>query len=89
MWILILLHAIFASTYSFGKLGLDYAQPIIQHFLTQIPVKFTVLKEHMEDCYQTLKRAKAMRIARVIEVDVQTGRAFNIERIRVIDEQSL
>ncbi len=28
MWILILLHAIFASTYSFGKLGLDYAQPL-------------------------------------------------------------
>ena len=51
---------------------------IIQHFLTQMPVKFTVDTQ-----------PPYVLSGVVIEVDVQTGRAQNIERIRVIDEEPL
>ncbi len=51
---------------------------IIQHFLTQMPVKFTVDTQ-----------PPYVLSGVIIEVDVQTGRAQNIERIRVIDEEPL
>ena len=28
MWLLLFLHAIFASTYTFGKLAIEYIQPV-------------------------------------------------------------
>lgn len=48
---------------------------IIQHFLTQLPVKFTV------DTNPPFVLSGA-----VIEVDTSTGRAHSIERVRIIDE---
>lgn len=52
--------------------------PIIQHFLTQIPVKFTV------DANPPYVLSGA-----VIEVDAETGDAIGINRVRVIDENPL
>ncbi len=51
-------------------------ESIIQHFLTQLPVKFSV------DINAPFVMSGAW-----IEVDTQTGRAVHIERIRIIDEQ--
>ena len=50
--------------------------PIIQHFLTQMPVKFEV-----ED------QGPMVLYGAWIEADVQTGKAVRIERIKVIDDQ--
>lgn len=51
---------------------------IIQHFLTQMPVKFTVATH-----------PPYVLSGVVIEVDPQTGRALKIERVRLIDEEPI
>ncbi len=51
---------------------------ILQHFLTQLPVKFTV------DSTPPFVLSGAY-----IEVDADTGRATSIERVRIIDEQEV
>ncbi len=53
-------------------------EAIIQHFLTQIPVKFTVDSN-----------PPYVLSGVIIEVDTQTGKAIKIERLRIIDEQPL
>ena len=50
-------------------------EPIIEHFLTQMPVKFSV------EMYGPFIMTGA-----VIEVDAVTGRAIGIERVRVQDD---
>lgn len=49
---------------------------IIQHFITQMPTRFTVETN-----------GPALLNGVWIEVDMQTGKALKIERIRIIDEQ--
>lgn len=51
---------------------------IIQHFLTQLPVKFTV---------ET--RPPYVLSGVIMEVDTQTGQTIKIDRLRLIDEQPL
>ena len=53
-------------------------EAIIQHFLTQIPVKFTIDSN-----------PPYVLSGVIIEVDTQTGKAIKIERLRIIDEQPL
>ncbi len=53
-------------------------EPIIQNFLTQVPVKFTV-----DD------QPPYVLSGAIVEVDVDTGKALNISRLRIIDEQPL
>lgn len=51
-------------------------EPIIQHFLTQLPVRFSV------------DESKPMMMTGAwIEVDTDTGKAIAIERIKIIDEE--
>ncbi len=57
-----------------SMLGMQKA-PIIQHFLTQLPVKFMVDTQ-----------APFVLCGVIITVDAATGRAIKIERVRVIDE---
>ncbi len=50
-------------------------EPIIQNFLTQMPVKFSVETEG------------PMLLSGVyIDIDTQTGKAIDIQRIRIVDE---
>jgi hypothetical protein len=51
-------------------------EPIIQHFIKQMPVKFSVEES-----------APLMMTGAWIEVDISTGKAIKIERIRIIDEE--
>ncbi len=51
-------------------------EPIIQHFLTQVPVKFTV-----DD------QPPYVFSGAIVEIDVETGKALDISRLRIIDEQ--
>lgn len=57
-----------------SMLGMQRA-PIIQHFLTQLPVKFMVDTQ-----------APFVLCGAIITVDTSTGRATKIERVRIIDE---
>jgi metallophosphoesterase (TIGR00282 family) len=57
-------------------LGME-AKPIIQRFLTQMPVRFSV---EMNPPY--------VLNGVVVEVDVTTGHAVSIERVRVVDERA-
>jgi calcineurin-like phosphoesterase len=50
-------------------------EPIIQNFLTQMPVRFVVDTS-----------LPVVMTGVCIEVDTQTGRATSIERIRVVDD---
>lgn len=56
-----------------GMLGMK-KEPIIENFLTQMPVKFVVDKA-----------APAVMSGVWIEVDAATGKALKIERVRVVD----
>ncbi len=58
-----------------GMLGMK-KEPIIQHFLTQMPVKFSVDTS-----------PPAIMCGVWIEVDTQTGKAIKIERIQVLDHE--
>lgn len=51
-------------------------EPIIQHFITQLPVRFTVDSS-----------VPVMMTGVIIEADPTTGKAVNIERIKVVDDQ--
>jgi calcineurin-like phosphoesterase len=51
-------------------------EPIIQHFITQMPTKFVVEES-----------APVIMTGVWIEVDTATGRATAIERVKVIDEE--
>jgi 2',3'-cyclic-nucleotide 2'-phosphodiesterase len=51
-------------------------EPVIQHFITQLPVRFTV------DTSLPLILTGA-----VVEADATTGRAISIERLKIIDDQ--
>ncbi len=53
-------------------------EAIIQHFLTQVPVKFTVDE-----------KAPYVLSGVVIEVDTATGKAQCIQRLRIVDEKPL
>lgn len=53
-------------------------EPIIQHFLTQVPVRFTVDEA-----------PPYVLSGVVVEVDVESGKALRIDRIRIVDEQPL
>lgn len=58
-----------------GMLGMK-KEPIIEHFFKQMPVRF------VEDNTPPFVLSGAW-----IEVDTQTGRAINIQRVRVVDDQ--
>ena|SRR3990167_3012732 len=58
-----------------GMLGMK-KEPIIENFLTQMPVKFMV------DTSSPVVLSGAW-----IEVDTQTGKAIAIERVRIVDDQ--
>ncbi len=53
-------------------------EAIIQNFLTQIPVKFTVDSN-----------PPYVLSGVIVEVDTQTGKAIKVERLRLVDEQPL
>ena len=61
-----------------GSLNSMQKEAIIKHFLTQIPVRFTVDSN-----------PPYVLSGVIIEVDTQTGKALKIERIRIIDEHPL
>lgn len=51
-------------------------EPIITNFLTQMPIRFQVETE-----------GPVLLCGAIIEVDSTSGKAFSIERIRIVDEQ--
>lgn len=51
-------------------------EPIIQHFIKQMPVKFSVEES-----------SPMIMTGAWIEVDIATGKAVSIERIRIVDEE--
>lgn len=51
-------------------------EPIIQNFITQMPVKFTV--EH---------EGPMIMCGAWIEIDVETGKALDIQRIKIVDHE--